>query len=86
MISVIKLLNCNIDLLIDVIQNENKKYQEDVGILSWIVGEWSNILERPLSEVSNVNGAFVIGAELSDLVLRYPGAVSGKGTYEEDVR
>ncbi len=78
LISVIKLLNCNIDLLTDVIQNENKKYQEDVGILSWIVGEWSNILERPLSEVSNVNGAFVIGAELSDLVLRYPGPYPAK--------
>lgn len=73
LISIIKSLNSNIERLLDVITNENDKYHEDVEILSWIVGEWSNILERPLSEVSKVNGAFVIGAELSDLVLRYPG-------------
>ena len=78
LVTIIKLLNENMNILVQVLGNENRKYQEDTGILSWIVGEWSDILEMPLMEVKKVNGAFVIGAELSDLVKLYPGPYAAK--------
>ena len=43
LVTIIKLLNENMNILVQVLGNENRKYQEDTGILSWIVGEWSNI-------------------------------------------
>lgn len=78
LVTIIKALNKNIDILVQVMEQENRKYQEDTEILSWIIGEWSNILEAPLSEINKVKGAFVIGAELSDLVMLYPGPYSAK--------
>ncbi|MDY5246911.1 hypothetical protein FYJ37_03065 [[Clostridium] scindens] len=78
LVTIIKSMNENMNILVQVLENENRKYQEDTGILSWIVGEWSDILEMPLMEVKKVNGAFVIGAELSDLVKLYPGPYAAK--------
>lgn len=78
LVTIIKSLNNNVNTLVQVIEQENRKYQEDIGILSWIIGEWSNILGSPLSDISKVKGAFVLGAELSDLVLLYPGPYPAK--------
>ena len=55
------------------LMNENTIAQERIGILSWIVGEWSDWLETPLSEIKDINGAVVLGVELESLVRGYPG-------------
>lgn len=52
---------------------ENRIYQEEIQILSWMIGEASDILESPLSEVEIINGAMVLGVELADLVKKHPG-------------
>lgn len=47
---------------------KNRKCEEKIEVLSWIVGEWSDLLEKPLNEVSNVEGALILGFELAELV------------------
>lgn len=78
LVDIIKKLNINIEKLVYIVEQENRKCQENTEILSWIMGEWSNILNLPLSKVNKRNGSFVIGAELADLVKVYPGPFSYK--------
>lgn len=76
LISVIKKMEENIRILDSKnnnLMNENTIAQERIGILSWIVGEWSDWLETPLSEIKDINGAVVLGVELESLVRGYPG-------------
>lgn len=76
LISVIKKMEKNIRILDSKnnnLMNENKIAQEKIEILSWIVGEWSDLLEIPLSEIKDINGAVVLGVELENLVRSYPG-------------
>lgn len=47
---------------------ENKKCEEKINVLSWIIGEWSNFLQKPLEEIEDTEGAVVIGMELAELV------------------
>lgn len=47
---------------------KNKLCEEKVEVLSWVVGEWSDLLKKPLSEISDVEGALVLGVELAELV------------------
>lgn len=47
---------------------KNKLCEEKINVLSWVVGEWSDLLKRPLSEISDVEGALVLGVELARLV------------------
>lgn len=47
---------------------KNKLCEEKINVLSWVVGEWSDLLKRPLSEISDVEGALVLGVELAQLV------------------
>lgn len=70
----IEILNENNQKLLD----ENKKCREEADILSWIIGEWSDILDCPLAKVQNINGACVLGVELADLIRIYPGPYSAK--------
>lgn len=48
--------------------DKNRSCEEKIEVLSWIVGEWSDLLEKPLKEVSNIEGALVLGVELAELV------------------
>ena len=69
LISVIKKMEKNIRILDSKnnnLMNENKIAQEKIEILSWIVGEWSDLLEIPLSEIKDINGAVVLGVELDN--------------------
>lgn len=46
----------------------NEKCEEKIAVLSWIIGEWSDLLQKPLSEVDDVEGTLVLGVELAELV------------------
>ena len=59
------------------LREENCKCQEKIQVLSWIVGEWSNLFKKPLFEVKDVEGAMVLGVELADLV-DAPGPLSAE--------
>ena len=78
----VKLLSKNMILINDnniKLIEKNKKYQEKTRILSWLLGEWSDILEAPLKNVNDINGAFVVGIELADLIEIYPGPYATSG-------
>lgn len=56
---------------------ENMKCKEKTEILSWIMGEWSDLLKKPLSEISDKEGALVLGIELANLS-GFPGSYAAK--------
>ena len=62
------------------LREENCKCQEKIQVLSWIVGEWSNLFKKPLFEVKDVEGAMVLGVELADLV-DAPGPLSAEAFF-----
>lgn len=73
---VLEKIQTNLDRLFlenQILKKENIICQERTQILSWIVGEWSDLLEIPLSEVKDINGSMVLGVELASLVKVYPG-------------
>lgn len=47
---------------------KNAKCEQKIAILSWIVGEWSDLLETSLHNVKGIVGALILGVELADLV------------------
>lgn len=53
---------------VNSLNDKNKLCEEKVEVLSWVVGEWSDLLKRPLSEINDVEGAMVLGVELAALV------------------
>lgn len=61
----------------NLLQKENCRCREKIQVLSWIVGEWSDLLKKPLFEVKDVEGAVVLGVELADLV-DAPGPLSAE--------
>lgn len=76
LIDIIKHLQVNFELICsrnEILQEENERCQEKTQILSWIVGEWSDILGAPLSEIYDLDAAVVLGVELADLIKIYPG-------------
>lgn len=76
LVTVIKSMEQSIQILenaVCTLVDENKICQEKTQILSWIIGGWSNILMKPLSEVKDIQGALVLGVELANLVKVYPG-------------
>lgn len=76
LIDIIKQLQTNLEIVCsrnEVLQEENEQFREKTQILSWIVGEWSDILKVPLAEVFDINASIVLGVELADLVRIYPG-------------
>jgi hypothetical protein len=53
--------------------------KEDSNILSWLVGEWSNDLNIPLTDkIEQSQIAFILGKELADLVTQVPGPYAAK--------
>ncbi|WP_050642153.1 MULTISPECIES: GTPase-associated system all-helical protein GASH [Clostridia] len=76
LIDIIKLLQNNLEIVYsknEALQEENERCQEKTQILSWIMGEWSDIIGGPLSEIFDIDAAIVLGVELADLVKVYPG-------------
>lgn len=54
-------------------------YKEDSNILAWLIGGWSNDLDKQLNdEITQSNVALILGKELADLVERIPGPYSAK--------
>jgi len=54
-------------------------YKEDSDILSWLFGEWSSDLKKPLNKKINQSQiSLVLGKELADLVKQIPGPYSAK--------
>lgn len=51
-----------------ILQKENIRCQEKIQVLSWIMGESSNLLRKPLSEIKDIEGVLSLGIELADLV------------------
>lgn len=47
---------------------ENQRCEEKVNVLSWIIGGWSNFLQKPLGEIEDIEGAVIVGMELAELV------------------
>lgn len=67
----LKKIRTNFSKIVDYansLQKENCKCREQIRVLSWIVGEWSDLLKKPLCDVKDVEGAMVLGVELADLV------------------
>lgn len=75
-VNVLTKMKKNQDILIETLKYENNKNQEKTGILSWIIGEWSNWYEKSLSDIEIEKGAFVIGAELAELTTSPAGPYS----------
>lgn len=59
------------------LQKENIRCQEKIQVLSWIMGESSNLLRKPLSEIKDIEGVLILGMELADLV-EAPGPFSAE--------
>ncbi|KJR44333.1 hypothetical protein UF75_5281 [Desulfosporosinus sp. I2] len=64
-------------------QNELSKsliiFKEDSNILSWLFGEWSNDLDKPLNgSIKRSETALILGKELADLVEQIPGPYPAK--------
>lgn len=59
------------------ILEDNIRNQEKIDILSWIIGEYSDRLGKPLREIEDVQASMAVGVELSDLS-RFPGAYSAE--------
>lgn len=47
---------------------KNMRCEQKINILSWIVGEWSNLMNLPICDIQDVAGALIVGVELTDLV------------------
>lgn len=47
---------------------KNKRCEQKIAILSWIVGEWSDLIKMPLCNIKDIEGALIVGVELADLV------------------
>ncbi len=62
---------------IKYLQKENIRCQEKIQVLSWIMGESSNLLRKPLSEINDIEGILILGMELADLV-EAPGPFSAE--------
>lgn len=62
---------------VNSLQEENRKCREKIQVLSWIVGEWSDLLKKPLSEVKDIDGTLVLGVELAGMV-DVPGPLSAE--------
>ncbi|WP_312561944.1 GTPase-associated system all-helical protein GASH [Anaerospora sp.] len=70
----------------NILENNQKKilesievYKEDSNILSWLFGEWSNDLSKPLNKkIDQSQISFILGKELADLVQQVPGPYSAK--------
>jgi hypothetical protein len=59
--------------------NALRIYKEDSNILSWLVGEWSNDLNKPLTKAIKGNEiALILGKELADLIETVPGPFAAK--------
>lgn len=59
--------------------NSLRIYKEDSNILSWLVGKWSNDLNKPLTKVIKGNEiALILGKELADLIETIPGPYAAK--------
>ncbi len=62
-----------------VLANSLKMYKEDSNILSWLVGEASNDLHKPLTNrVNPKDVALILGKELADLVESTSGPYAAK--------
>ena len=53
-------------------------YSEESQILWWLIGEWSQDLDKPFKELSSTEAALIIGKELADLVNTLPGPYSSE--------
>ena len=53
--------------------------KEEVDVLWWLVGAYSNDLERPYSELEKAITAVVAGKEFAELVLHRPGPIGATG-------
>lgn len=47
---------------------KNMRCEQKIAILSWIVGEWSDLLKMPLCNIQDIVGTLIVGVELADLV------------------
>lgn len=59
------------------LQKENIKCQEKIQVLSWIMGESSDLIRKPLTEIKDIEGVLILGMELADLV-EAPGPFSAE--------
>lgn len=76
----LKIIRTNFSKIVNYsnsLQEENRKCREKIQVLSWIVGEWSDLLKKPLSEVKDIDGTLVLGVELANLV-DVPGPLSAE--------
>ena len=68
-----------VNRLITNAKEEFAKNQEKINVLSWVVGEWSDLLEMPLEKVEKISAAFVLGVELAELSMSKTGIYPVKG-------
>ena len=52
--------------------------QEESDILWWLFGEYSRDLEQHISELSLSASCIIVGKELADLILVFPGPIPAK--------
>lgn len=50
------------------LMEKNMRCEQKIGVLSWIVGEWSDLMKLPICNIEDVVGALIVGVELADLV------------------
>lgn len=73
-------IRVNFNKMINYIKNlqkENIRCQEKIQVLSWIMGESSNLARKPLTEIKDIEGVLILGMELADLV-EAPGPFSSE--------
>jgi hypothetical protein len=59
--------------------DENQRLAEEVDLLWWHIGDWSECLERPLAELPSVGRCLIAGADLAALIRILPGPYGAPG-------
>jgi hypothetical protein len=59
--------------------DENQRLAEEVDLLWWHNGDWSECLERPLAEVPPLGRALIVGADLAAMIRVAPGPYGTNG-------
>lgn len=58
------------------LQVTNEILSEEINVLWWVFGEYSNYLKKPFKDISIHSASFLSGLELSELVKQSPGFIT----------
>lgn len=58
---------------IEAVFNENRRLAEEIDLLWWHLGQYSLLLDRPLSEIPELARPIVIGLDIAEMVNILPG-------------